>query len=789
MPRGIIQTRFAGEANRGTLRSTEIEVGSDGNKGATFVSFPIAVTPARALTPALSVNYHAGQGNGVFGLGVDLGGLLNISRIGARKGVPRYDDSDIFMLSTAGELVKVSESQDKNVVQYRPRLDTRFADISFNKSTNSWVIRESNGVNHELGSDSSSQVLCKDKIYQWWVSKSSDARGNRIEYRYQSCSQEFLIDCINYGNYRLADQSEAYLFRCQFDYGDSDATQKTETGQPLWTRSTSIRPEEFTSNRAGFPVTIRRLCQRILLYHQVANSDGAGGVPGYLVKYWKLSYRPITGSSAVSVLEQFQEIGCRANSKGQYLTQALSPVVLDFFSLDTSFPAMQALSLDSLPGNAGDFQWVDLYRDGLPGVLYYDGTSAWYWRSEGNGTFSVPKQVASFPADMNFSSPGQCRVMHLGQENQTAFVIARGNQAGYYALYEQSLVDSNGVYQPKWDPYRPFKKFPTEFLSPLNEVMDLNGDGGNDLVVLNDMYPRYYRDSSVVGDGYLAYEPLLLPPDFPRHSLDATTLVTFADIMGDGLLHRVQVTREDVRIWPNLGNGRFDNKCAWPLPQIQGDFDPHRVFFVDIDGTGASDFVYVYPNRLDIYLNQGTRFQSTPLSFALPDTYTHEDRLLFGDMFGTGLPSVLFIKRDVNSVHYYTGRLATQKPYLLKQVTHSSGLVQTFNYESSTAAYLEDRQGSVTSNIRLPFAVPVLRETLTRDPVTQMSLRKTYRYHYGDYDFTERRFYGFAYVEERDEEFLSQGQTVSKPIQDRRVKSWFLNRASATQTDGSLRFL
>jgi hypothetical protein len=31
-------------------------------------------------------------------------------------------------------------------------------------------------------------------------------------------------------------------------------------------------------NRAGFPVTIRRLCQRILVYHQVANSDTSGEV-------------------------------------------------------------------------------------------------------------------------------------------------------------------------------------------------------------------------------------------------------------------------------------------------------------------------------------------------------------------------------------------------------------------------------------------------------------------------------------------------------------------------------
>lgn len=265
-----------------------------------------------------------------------------------------------------------------------------------------------------------------------------------------------------------------------------------------------------------------------------------------------------------------------------------------------------------------------------------------------------------------------------------------------------------------------------------------------------------------------------MPGDFPRHGLDPNSLVTFTDIFGDGLMHRVRINRDGITIWPNVGNGSFSAKIHWRLPTLKTAFDPGSVFLVDIDGTGATDFVYAYSDHVEVFLNQGQGFAGQSFSFSFPETYTHQDQLIFSDMLGSGLPSVIFIKKDINEIRYYTGSFALQKPYLLKAVTQSSGLQMTFSYETSAKAYLADRKTTMPS-IRLPFMLPILSSMTTLDPLTKVSLTKTYDYHYGEYNFSERRFCGFAYVEETRSESLGE----AKQIQDRQVKTWFFNRASS----------
>ena len=61
-------------------------------------SIPIALSPGRSgFGPTLSLQYSSGNGNGPFGLGWQ----LSIPRITRKteKGLPRYDDTDVFVMS------------------------------------------------------------------------------------------------------------------------------------------------------------------------------------------------------------------------------------------------------------------------------------------------------------------------------------------------------------------------------------------------------------------------------------------------------------------------------------------------------------------------------------------------------------------------------------------------------------------------------------------------------------------------------------------------------------------
>ena len=82
--------------------------------GTGSMSVPIATPPGRAgFGPQLSLSYDSGAGNGPFGFGWSLS-LPSIT-CKTDKGLPRYndsEDSDVFILSGAEDLVPVLDAQD-----------------------------------------------------------------------------------------------------------------------------------------------------------------------------------------------------------------------------------------------------------------------------------------------------------------------------------------------------------------------------------------------------------------------------------------------------------------------------------------------------------------------------------------------------------------------------------------------------------------------------------------------------------------------------------------------------
>src|SRR4029434_3492841 len=67
-------------------------------------TIPLAISPGRSgFGPKLSLEYSSGNGNGTFGLGWQLA-IPRITRK-TEKGLSRYDDSDVFVLSGAEDLV------------------------------------------------------------------------------------------------------------------------------------------------------------------------------------------------------------------------------------------------------------------------------------------------------------------------------------------------------------------------------------------------------------------------------------------------------------------------------------------------------------------------------------------------------------------------------------------------------------------------------------------------------------------------------------------------------------
>src|SRR2546429_7940812 len=125
----------------GAIRGIGEKFSANPVTGTGSLSVPIFTTPARSdFYPKLSLSYDSGAGTGTFGIGWSLS-VPSITRK-TDKGLPRYqdaDDSDIFILSEAEDLVPAFTLQGNNWVpdkldkteqgvtytirRYRPRVE------------------------------------------------------------------------------------------------------------------------------------------------------------------------------------------------------------------------------------------------------------------------------------------------------------------------------------------------------------------------------------------------------------------------------------------------------------------------------------------------------------------------------------------------------------------------------------------------------------------------------------------------------------------------------------------
>lgn len=197
-------------------------------------------------------------------------------------------------------------------------------------------------------------------------------------------------------------------------------------------------------------------------------------------------------------------------------------------------------------------------------------------------------------------------------------------------------------------------------------------------------------------------------------------------------------------------------------------FDPRRIRFGDIDGSGTSDIAYLRPDGVALYLNQSGNRWSDPLLVAgipgRPDT-----SIDLVDLLGTGTACLVWSSPEPGdgglSIRY-VDLLASTKPHLLSCVTNNLGLKTRILYSASTRFYLEDRAAGSPWVTRLPFPVQVVERVEITDDVQGSHLVRTYRYKHGFFDGCEREFRGFGRVDEWDaERFLpsAAGELVVPP--------------------------
>jgi hypothetical protein len=800
----------------GAITGMGESLGSAGPTGMATMCLPLPISEGRGFAPQLALNYSSGAGNGAFGLGWNCTPPM-ISRR-TSKGTPQYypvnDDGphDEF-LGPDGEAL-IAELQDGAplitsnithygtllltdtyaVTRYFPRIEGEFNCLEYwlgAKGGDFWLLHSRDGNLHIFGKTNAARIYdpkSPTHTAEWLLEESLSPSGDDIWYQYAAENSDGLdasdardaqanryLNQVSYGN-QIASSAlflltadtppsdQGWLFSLVFDYGERGidptiAPAFTSDSNAVW----SVRPDAFSRYEYGFELRTHRLCQQILMFHHFPEELGDADT---LVSRLLLEYQ---SSATLSQLTAAQMLAYEPDGT----LQQTPPVEVDYTVFDFQGDTTKWQPLPNFPGlNDGNpYHLVDLYGEGLPGILYRAGSS-WYYRAPmraGSGGDDVD-YAAWQPLPQMPAMQGQhFQLLDITGDGHLDWVITQAGMTGFFTL------NSDG----SWGSFTPFSTLPLEFFHPQSQLAQLVGSGLADLTLIGPKSVRLYVNQ---GEGFaagldVAQDETLLLPVAGR---DPQALVAFADLLGSGQSHLVEIRYNQVRCWPNLGRGRFGSPVTLSLPEgividTEVAFNPDNLFLADIDGSGTTDLVYAQHNQVAVFFNQSGNGFRSPQTLALPMGVVY-DRLCqinMADMQGNGCTELVLTVPYMTPSHWRYP-FVSQKPYLLSATANNLGATSQLTYRSSSQFWLDEKAETPDAVPALPFPMPLLCQTLTTDELTGNTLSAQCRYRQGVYDGKEREFRGFGYLESQDTNSDAQTCAVGTPLTPPSLtRSWF----------------
>lgn len=792
----------------GAIQSIGNGLGPVGTTGAASFELALPISPGRGFAPGLTLGYSSSGGNSPFGIGWSR--TPNAITRRTSTGVPAYTDDDVIQAPdgepwmpernpTTGALVSRSVSAYNGlpvgpyaVVRYWPRTEAAFALIEHwsdgDDPAGFWLVHSADGNLHMYGKTPASR--CADPhepahVAQWLLDESLNPRGEHIVYAYRaddSAGAQRYLSKVLYGNQHAHDQLYAWRtggweqvlwhFHLVFDHGERAATL---TGVPAYEgkRAWPGRSDPFSSYAYGFELRTAQLCRQVVMFHCFPDEPGMGPLP-VPVRRLLLEYRqsPLGYSLLHAAHEQaFDRTG----------VQSRPPQEFTYNRFELTPDPQRYQPFEAMPGldDGQRYQLVDLYGEGLPGILYRDD-KAWYYRAPVRAEAAHPGDAVAYddwqalqaiPIADRAQAPRQF-LTDLTGNGCLEWVVAQPGLCGFFTCNPDR----------SWSNFTTLDAFPYEFLHPQGQLADLMGAGLSDLAMIGPRSVRVYANQRHAGFAAAtqvqrtdAEDELPLPGDA------ATELVAFSDVLGSGQQHLIRIRHNTLECWPNLGRGRFGNRVEFSaLPFAYDQFEASRVVLADLDGSGATDLIYLTAECALLFMNRCGNGFDAAVELPWPEgvRYDRFCQVTAADLQGLGCSSlVLTVPHSSSGPRHWRYDVVAAKPYLMCATNNNQGAAATLAYRSSAQEWLDEKQQLRATGqpvvCRLPFPVPVVSAQVQHDEITGNRLTQRFEYRKGFYDGDVRRFRGFALLLATDTEAAAQlphAQGFSAPLLR---KIWF----------------
>ncbi len=193
---GVANLTSAFAANNKLPIFSDFVADVDPYTGSATFAIPIKVPSGRAgIQPNIQLQYNSKLSNGSLGVGwvLQLGAIQRLTT----KGVPHYDNTDIFCLMMAGQTVPLI--YDRAAGFYRTKTEGNFAKIEF--MDNHWIVTDKQGIQYTFGEAVNAQELDPSdntRVFGWNIERVEDVHGNYMIFSYQRFENKLYPESVKY---------------------------------------------------------------------------------------------------------------------------------------------------------------------------------------------------------------------------------------------------------------------------------------------------------------------------------------------------------------------------------------------------------------------------------------------------------------------------------------------------------------------------------------------------------------------------------------------------------------